>query len=199
VVSARRGRDGGQALVEFALIAPMLILILLVVLDFGRGLFYYTEMATGAREAARQAVLQYNAQSNTTAPSCSPCQVPGVLPQLTSIAGYGMGTPVYGLSSSATSPPSYGSYTPGVLGQPGSISLTSAALPDTLYVFIYELDPITGATNWATCDPCSGTRTGAGRLVVVDLKMRWQPIVLSYAGGVTSITFDSQTVSREEW
>ncbi len=177
----------------------MLILVLLVVLDFGRGLFYYTEMATGAREAARQAVLQYNAQSNTTAPSCSQCQVPGVIPQLDSIAGYGYGAPVYQLSSSATSPPTYGSYTVGALGQPGTISLTAAAQPDTMYVFIYELDPLTGATNWATCDPCAGTRAGGNKLVVVDLKMRWQPAVLAYAGIGPTITLDAQTVSREEW
>lgn len=198
MVSARR-RGRGQALVEFALVAPILILVLLVVLDFGRGLFYYTEMATGAREAARQAVLQYNAQSNTTAPTCSSCTVPGVVPQLASIASFGIGAPVYSLSSSATSPPSYGTYAAGALGQPGTIGLAASALPDTLYVFIYELDPIAGTTNWATCDPCAGTRTGSGKLVVVDLKMRWQPIILSYTGAATSITFDSQTVSREEW
>src|SRR5205807_334065 len=91
MVSARRRRQRGQALVEFALVGTMLFMVLLVVLDFGRGLFFYTEMATGAREMARQAVLEYNAQSNTTAPGCSPCAVPGVLPQLQSIAGIGYG------------------------------------------------------------------------------------------------------------
>ncbi len=179
--------------------APLLIVILLVVLDFGRGLFYYTEMATGAREAARQAVLQYNDQSNLSAPGCSPCQVPGVLPQLQSIAGIGYGAPVYALSAGATSPPSYGTYQAGTPGQPGTITLSPGALPNTMYVFIYELDPTTGATNWATCDPCAGLRTGGGKEVVVDLKMKWQPAVLAYLGGGPSITLDAQTVSREEW
>jgi hypothetical protein len=199
MVSARRRRQRGQALVEFALVGTMLIMVLLVVLDFGRGLFFYTEMATGAREMARQAVLEYNAQSNTAAPGCSPCAVPGIMPQLQSIAGIGYGPPVYSLSPSAGSPPSYGTYLAGAPAQPGTIGLSSTALVNTMYVFIYELDPTTGATNWATCDPCAGTRTGNGKLVVVDLKIRWQPIVLSYVGGASSITFDAQTVSREEW
>lgn len=195
----RRGGRRGQALVEFAIIAPLLLTILLIVLDFGRGLFLYTEMATGAREMARQAVLEYNAQSNTSAPSCSPCQVAGVLPQLQTIAGLGYGAPVYSVSSAAGSPPSYGTYAAGAVGQPGTLTLSPAASSNTLYVFIYELDPTTGATSWATCDPCAGIRTGNGKLVVVDLKMRWQPIVLAYVGGAPSLTFDAQTVSREEW
>ena len=199
----RRRRRRGQALVEFAIVAPMLLMILLVVIDFGRGLFLYTEMATGAREMARQAVLEYNAQSNTTAPSCSPCQVPGVLPQLQDIAGRGYGAPVYSLSPSSTSPPSYGTYAgAATTGQPGTIGFSSTAQSNTMYVFIYELDPTTGATNWdsTTCgDPCAGLRTGNGKLVVVDLKMRWQPTVLAYLGGGPSMTFDAQTVSREEW
>jgi hypothetical protein len=201
VVSARRRHpQGGQTTVEFALIGTTLVLILLVVLDFGRGLLYFTEMATGAREAARQAVLQYNNRSNMTAPGCSPCQVPGVLPQLQLLTGFGMGTPAYALSPASTSPPWYGTYVPAATpGQPGQISLAPAALPNTLYVFIYELNPVTGVTNWATCEPCDGLRTGGGQLVVVDLKMRWQPTVFAFAGGAPAITLDAQTVSREEW
>ena len=195
----RGRRQRGQSLVEFALVAPLLITVLLIVLDFGRGLFLYTEMATGAREMARQAVLEYNAQSNTAAPSCGSCQVPGVLPQLQAVAGLGYGSPVYSLSPSSGSPPSYGTYAAGVVGQPGTITLAGSTQSNTVYVFVYELDQTTGTANWAICDPCAGTRTGNGKLVVVDLKMRWQPIVLAYLGGAPSLTFDAQTVSREEW
>ncbi len=199
MVTEPRRVQRGQSLVEFALVAPLVLLILLVVIDFGRGLFLSTEMGTGAREAARQAVLQYNAQSNRSAPTCSPCQVPGVLPQLQNIAGIGYGAPVFTLSASATSPPSYGTYQAGALGQPGTVTLSASAQPNTMYVFIYELDPATGATKWATCDPCAGLRSGGGKLVVVDLKMMWQPVIMTYVGGGPSIGFDAQTVSREEW
>jgi Flp pilus assembly protein TadG len=192
-------RQRGQALVEFALVAPMIFLILLMVLDFGRGLLCNEMMANGAREAARQAVLRYNNRSNLSAPACSPCQVPGVMPLLTTMSPLGYGPPVFALSSSASSPPWYGTYQPGSAGMPGKSTLTTSAASNTMYVFIYELNPTTGAINWATCDPCSGVRSGGGQLVVVDLKIRWQPVVLKYAGLAPAITLDAQTVAREEW
>jgi TadE-like protein len=197
MVTARRQR--GQALVEFALVAPMIFLILLMVLDFGQGLLSNEMMANGAREAARQAVLRYNNRSNLSAPACSPCQVPGVLPLLNTMSPMGYGPPVFALSSGATSPPWYGTYEPGPVGMPGKSTLTASAATNTMYVFIYELNPTTGATNWPTCDPCSGVRSGGGQLVVVDLKIRWQPVVLKYAGAAPAITLDAQTVAREEW
>ncbi len=193
-------RQGGQALVEFALVAPVLFLLLLMVLDFGRGLLYNEGMANGAREAARQGVLRYNNRSNLSAPSCSPCQVPGVVPVLDSLSGIGYGPPIFALSGSAGSPPWYGSYAGGgTPGQPGTLSLGPSAVANRMYVFVYELDPATGATTWATCDPCSGIRNGGGRLVVVDVKMRWQPDVLTSTGMSAAVTLDAQTVAREEW
>jgi len=197
VTDRRRGR--GQALVEFALVSPALFLILLIVLDFGWGLFVNEMMANGAREAARQAVLEYNNRSNLSAPACSPCQVPGVMPQLDALSGIGYGPPVFALSGSASSPPWYGSYQAGPVGAPGKSSLAAGAVTNTVYVFIYELNPTTGATHWDSCDPCSGVRSGGGQLVVVDLKMRWQPVILKYIGSGAAITLDAQTVAREEW
>ncbi len=53
--SPRRGRQSAQALTEFALILPVLVLILLGVVDFGRVFYYWTSMANAAREGARYA------------------------------------------------------------------------------------------------------------------------------------------------
>jgi hypothetical protein len=211
VVTPGRSRRGGQALVEFALLAPALVLVLLFVVDFGRGLFIYGEMADGAGEMARQAVLQYNSLSNSSpGTGCtSPCTAPGVLPQLRSLAGLGYGSPVYAVSSSATTPPSYGSLgassCSGSVCQPGRITLGPGAQPNTMYVFVYQFDPSASATSpvrWATCDPCptsNPVRTGGGKLVVVDLQMRWQPASLAAAGVGPTITLDAQAVSPEEW
>jgi hypothetical protein len=121
------------------------------------------------------------------------------MPLLNTMARISYGPPVFALSSSSSSPPWYGTYQPGPIDMPGKISLTSSAAANTTYAFIYELDPTTGSTNWATCDPCSGVRTGGGKLVVVDLKMRWQPIILRYLGSGAAITLDAQSVAREEW
>lgn len=47
-----RPRTRGQALVEFVLIAPVLLLLLAVALDFGRLFFTYIQVNNAAREAA---------------------------------------------------------------------------------------------------------------------------------------------------
>src|SRR5712664_2367906 len=48
--SGRRSR--GQALVEFALIVPVMLLLLLIAIDFGRLFFSYVQIHNAAREAA---------------------------------------------------------------------------------------------------------------------------------------------------
>lgn len=47
----------GQALVEFALILPILVLLLVGLFDVGRAVFAYNTVANAAREAARLAVV----------------------------------------------------------------------------------------------------------------------------------------------
>lgn len=46
----------GQSLVEFALMLPILLLIVLGVIEFGRIFLLYTEASNAAREAARYGV-----------------------------------------------------------------------------------------------------------------------------------------------
>jgi len=59
---ARRKRRRGQALVEFALVLPVFLLLLLIAVDFGRLFFSYIEINNAAREGA-----SYAAQSPTDA------------------------------------------------------------------------------------------------------------------------------------
>ncbi len=54
---ARRQPRRGQALVEFALIFPVAILMLLAVFDIGRAVFMYNSLTNAAREGARLAVV----------------------------------------------------------------------------------------------------------------------------------------------
>ena len=54
---SRRSRDLGQAVVEFALILPIFILLLLMAVDFGRLFFTYIQLNNTAREAVAYAAF----------------------------------------------------------------------------------------------------------------------------------------------
>jgi Flp pilus assembly protein TadG len=65
----RFGREQGQALVEFALILPLVLLLLLGMVDFGRAMNYYNDMTQLAAEAARAAAVNHNPDGSVvTAP-----------------------------------------------------------------------------------------------------------------------------------
>jgi hypothetical protein len=51
-----RRTEKSQAMTEFALVAPVLLLLTFGIIDFGRALYFYTASGTAAREAARVAV-----------------------------------------------------------------------------------------------------------------------------------------------
>lgn len=206
MVRKLRSRSG-QAMVEFALVAPVVVLILLILIDFGRGLFYYSEMAAGARESARQATLEANLGSNLR-PGGSGAGLPilGVIPQLQRLAAFGYPVAPYQPSTSpSTLAGTYGSYSgnatlPDGSCAPGKITLSPNADVNVLYIFVYELDPITCKTLWDTGSKTATIRTGGHMLVVVDLKMKWAPTVMQYAGlGGANLVFDAQSAQREEW
>jgi Flp pilus assembly protein TadG len=48
-----KGQERGQALVEFALLVPLLLFLILIVVDFGRIFYTYDAVANSAREGAR--------------------------------------------------------------------------------------------------------------------------------------------------
>jgi Flp pilus assembly protein TadG len=49
-------RSAGQALVEFALVVPLFILLLAAIIDFGMGLYSYMSVIAATREGGRLAV-----------------------------------------------------------------------------------------------------------------------------------------------
>lgn len=199
----------GQALVEFALIAPVMLLLIGATVDLGRGLLIYTMLQGASRDMARQAVLDYYSGSNTMPPTCTTLPTPCTLGPLTNEAHeldpLGMSV-VYQDSTAITSPPSYGSYTANANPlQPGTITLTGPINASTVYVFIYELDATAGNPNprWS-CPSCAGVngaavRTSGHEWVVVDLKLEWKPVLNTLLGIPSTITFDSQTVGRLEY
>jgi hypothetical protein len=50
----------GQALVEFALVVPLLLLLTFALVDFARGIFIYSVISNAAREGARYAIVHGN-------------------------------------------------------------------------------------------------------------------------------------------
>jgi hypothetical protein len=63
---AGKTRSSGQAMVEFALVAPMLFLLILGAIEAGRFVFYYEALNNAAREGARYAIVH---GENSTSPS----------------------------------------------------------------------------------------------------------------------------------
>jgi len=55
-VLAQGRSQRSQAIVEFSLIAPILLILIFGVVDFGRGLYYYISLQQAANEGARVAV-----------------------------------------------------------------------------------------------------------------------------------------------
>jgi Flp pilus assembly protein TadG len=195
-----------QALVEFALVAPVVLLIIGATIDMGRGLLLYGLLSGASRDMARQASLEYYSGSNSLPPGCTALATPCGLKSILTGAHLldSLGASVVYLDSTATgAPPTYGTYAANAdPTQPGTITL-SGATNNTVYVFIYELDPATGATRWS-CPSCAAASGSAVRVpghqrVVVDLKFNWQPVMARFLGIPTVITFDSQTVGRLEF
>jgi Flp pilus assembly protein TadG len=66
IVGRRRGRSRthGQALVEFALVFPLLMLLLFALIDLGRVVYTHNSLAEAAREAARWGSVQARSASD---------------------------------------------------------------------------------------------------------------------------------------
>jgi Flp pilus assembly protein TadG len=56
----RRRTRRGQTLVEFALILPIFLLLVIGIFDFGRAVYAYNTISNAAREAVRTAIVDQN-------------------------------------------------------------------------------------------------------------------------------------------
>ena len=140
----RRGRDSGQALVEMAMVLPLLLLILTGILQFGVLLSGQIALVNGVREAARYgSVLQTASAPAATAAGAQ------VGAQLESVLLGGM--PGYQAARLTTWSVCYQSYSnPGSSPASYSVRLTvSATYNHALFVPIVAqiLDPIDGTFN----------------------------------------------------
>jgi hypothetical protein len=198
-------------MVEFALVAPIVLLLIGATVDMGRGVLLFDLLSGASRETARIAALASNSGSNTLPPACTslatPCQETSVLGGAHLLDSLGVAV-VYLDSPSISAPPAYGTYVPNAdPTQPGTITLTGGTNPNTIYVFIYELDSTAGnpTPRWScatvACTTANGSavRTPGHQRVVVDLKLKWQPVLAKFLGIPTVLTLDSQAVDRIEF
>jgi len=190
-------------MVEFALVAPIVLLLIGATVDIGRGLLLYTLLQGASRDTARQATLAYYNGSNLLPPDCTALATPCSLTSIVNGAHAldSLGVAVWPLDSPATNtPPPYGTYVANATTtQPGTITLVPGDASNTVYIFIYELDSSASpVTRWG-CLPCGPVRTGGHQRVVVDLKLKWQPVLARFLDIPATVTFDSQTVDRLEF
>jgi Flp pilus assembly protein TadG len=59
--------DSGQSLIEFAMALPLLLLLILALFDFGRGIFYWLDATHVANEGARLAAVAGPSQTSCSA------------------------------------------------------------------------------------------------------------------------------------
>lgn len=57
------GSSRGQSLVEFALVLPIFLLVVVAIVDLGRGVFAYNSVTNAAREASRLAIVNQDTTS----------------------------------------------------------------------------------------------------------------------------------------
>jgi Flp pilus assembly protein TadG len=79
--SRERQRSGGQAMVEFALVAPLFFLLLFGIIEAGRFIFYYETLNNATREGARYAIVNgastLGCPTGPAAPGSTPCDTAG--------------------------------------------------------------------------------------------------------------------------
>lgn len=86
LLRALRRDERGQALVEFALVAPVLLLLVLGILDFGRALNYYNQESQLVGQGARAAAVNCNPDG-----TCGSTQVTGASIQTQLAENYASG------------------------------------------------------------------------------------------------------------
>lgn len=63
LAARHRKRSRGQALVEFAIALPLIVLVIVGLIDMGRGIYAYNTLAQSARQANRMAMVNQNLAS----------------------------------------------------------------------------------------------------------------------------------------
>ena len=96
--SIEERQERGQAMVEFALVLPVLCLILFAMLEFGTAFWHYQQLSAAASEGARKAAVSRTDPDRTTLISTAVRDAsPGLTPSqigVSTSSSWGPGDPV---------------------------------------------------------------------------------------------------------
>jgi len=184
----RANRRRGQSMVEFALLAPMLFLILFGIVDLGRAVFYANELTNAAREGARVAILASN-----------PCNTQIANPSTTCASSSGSGVDVCSAVKNEANLIPSANWTCGenTVAVPPCTSGCSANA-NNAYV---EVDSLASCTTSPTYPTSTLTPRGAGNSAIkVTITFYYRPLT-----GLVAVFFPnnffirSTTCARQEW
>ena len=173
-----RGRgsaERGQGLAEFALIFPIVVLLLIAVFDIGRGVYAYTSIANAARMGARVAAV------NQLYPDTSDTQCAENMPVEDLTLG---GTPTWSARACAASAATS-------LGlSPSNVTVSYAAPSGTT---------LTCPAGPAPASPSANTPFHVGCIASVTVSYSWAPItplIGSFVGPITMTSTSQMPVER---
>jgi|1186.fasta_scaffold20544_4 Flp pilus assembly protein TadG len=124
----RRNRQQGQALVEFAILLPVLLLLLLGIVQFGLAFNNYIQVTSAAREGARKASVSRSlgsAAATTAARTAAKGAAPGLSLQDSQITVTAPGAWVQGTEVQVTVRYPYSISIIGRVVKSGNLSATS--------------------------------------------------------------------------
>jgi Flp pilus assembly protein TadG len=140
-------RENGSAMVEFAIIAPLLFVLIFGIIDFGRALFLMNNLTAAVREGARLAAVQ---SDPTTAASQTAVQ---------------NAVTAYIQNFGGTAPTTQATVTPNIAG--GKVYSVTVTLTGYPFTGITPLVPLTTMIG-------NGTAMSAIRMPTVSAVFRWE-------------------------
>ncbi len=175
----RAERQHAQSMVEFSLVAPVLVLMIFLMIDFGRLVYTYGAIAWATREGARLASLQPQVQTDC--------------PILNRVVQVGRGFPL------APDPNSIaGNADP---NNPGSSSIKPTTPPPGLgYIYIYPAVAPAAPQLPNNCDGTQLRKTASQYLdVAVQVQYSYVPLIPLISSFVPNIQVRTISVVHTEY
>lgn len=162
IIGRNRGR--GQSLVEFALVFPVMIVILFGIIDLGRAVYAYTTIANAARSGARVATVNQietsGGRCDQAVPITNPADPDWSVKACTAQAAIGLGAIESDVTVTYSAPPSLPSLTCDSDGRP----LTVGCLVDVTMVHSWQpITPVIG-NIWSSITMSSTSQSTVERI-----------------------------------